>query len=577
MISAHALARTIAAALALCTPLLVSACGGSSSSAPRPLPPASSAPTSSPGTGATPPASLAGIAPAPGVPTVPPTNAPTLAPVTNPSPIAGSPPPSAAPGPSPGPSDIAAMLAGQPPSNAYFAAITASATASYVLPASTPKAVAGTITSFLSDGFVLAVIPPVTADGAAAAGIPYVGAVTAVGAAIVTAHVSSATLDLIPGGFARLRTGDAVLLAGSGDPAAFAVSFITVLPGHPSGSTQSAQRAARSIVRVAAADAVRHPRDSSNGNVENFNIQGTTSLGAVTFPPNPTTVPSMTAGCVTMYATPQASVGLGQTASYPMQLQDISDGSYLESANVPLPAVLVNGPSVSTPTYQIVYGLGFSVGFNVVLKGCDPTLPDFSQTYALSIMTIGQSQAAQTLNPLPGLGDHDNIGHVSCPFVPLSFGGGLMSVLANAGWSPSISFCADYVLVGGYINADASITNAMLTSANDLQGPNTWTWQSSNQTGNSNTMLIPQAAPDGSELDNFLKLQNVSYQGTLQQVSSLQFGLLGSITLLSTYGNPIDSIFNNAAGTAPKTGITDKDPIPLILKPHESNINVVGK
>ncbi len=244
-------ARTL---LALFTAAVATGCGGGGggSSLPAGAPP-SAAPTG----GATPPASLAAITPKPGIATAPPV---TWTPNPNETPeILPSTTPYPAPSPvySPLPSTDPVFSGSPAPSDfARLAAFIGNAEP-------TPPAiiVAGTIASFTAHGIVVTQQPVVAVDTSAgapawSAQTPLIGSF---GAPLAVA-ISSGTDVEIPGGLPQLRTGAAVLVAGTAD--AGAVDALVIGRWSPLASPAartripSAQRAGLRTSDVADAQAI---------------------------------------------------------------------------------------------------------------------------------------------------------------------------------------------------------------------------------------------------------------------------------------------------------------------------------
>ncbi len=343
--------------------------------------PGSGAPPTAAPTPAGPPASLARITPMPGLPTVPPTSAAFTAPPSS-APVAGTPRPSTAPVAAPTGSALTGLLGGHPPQQ-YYAALAAPA-APFPLPASAPKGVLGTIVAFTADGFTIAVESPLDASAAIANGAAYAAGATAVGANAVTVHVSGATADLVPGGFAALRVGDPVLVAGSGDPSSFTASIVA----GESAARVAAMRARSAFsatgVGMHRANDVRGatrsktaavPTPSAGGSPTDLLIAASGANVAATFPNPPVAFESAFLGCVSVSLEPVATAGIGAAASYPMQLADASsdDDPYVESKIQKLPVTLMNDYDAGGTRYTIEIALAASVR-GVVTQNCAASL-----------------------------------------------------------------------------------------------------------------------------------------------------------------------------------------------------------
>jgi hypothetical protein len=564
--------RTLRIALLAASIAGVAACGGGGSGGP-PVIRSTAQPTGAPA-----PASLAAITPAPG-------NSPAPSPgaTIDASPVAvpATPLPSMAPVPAPTGSELQNLVGGGTPSKAYLAALAAPIQPQFPLPDSASKSFSGTISSFVSDGFVVNVPPYLDTAKVEAAGAAYAATGNAIAESVVTAHVSGKTVNAVPGGYGALHTGDAVIVLGSGPAADFIADAVIARPGATAPPATSAEtiRTSAAAVRRGYAAARRYAQANVNS-VTPFTITSTNGNPGIFFPnpPDQVMLSNLFGTCVSFQNATTANGGNGETATYPMELDDISDPSTFQVGyDNALPVQLVNQSYQSMTTYFINYGVSLSFGLNMITSNC-ATLKD--ATYPLSFGTLGQGITLASTDTLPGYGNFTQLNHISCPFIPLTIEGPL-DYLLNQPTSPSVSVCLDGQLDGDYIYANASIKNAKVTLSPSIPGgcpilsDTVWCWQSSTANGMpTTTKIVPLADPKGAAQEVELALTSMTYNGNLTLLPTFAGSLLFGLPPAAGNSFPQLTVFqvpngNLAPPFTPKVGITVPATIYLDLMPSE--------
>ncbi len=523
------------------------------------------------------------------MPTLPPATS-TFVPIASPIPTTLPAPPNTSPVPAPTGADFDALTSGGTPSAAYFASLAGPAMSAYTtLSPSDEKGVSGNITSFLADGFVVAVETPLDPPTELANGALYAATATAVNATSVNVHVSGATVDQVPGGYAAMRVGDPVVAIGSGAAANFIADLVTgeSASAIPTSSWARRPGTARRSVQAAGATARRAPRDDEGGDVTKFVITAKDAFPGVTF--LPVGVPFATQGCVTISFQAIATAGFGESAFYPMTLADVSTSTgdpYVESQLQSLPVALQNDFTVKPGVhYRITSGLATSLSFLIT-----ETCGDFGEMkkgkpYRIQIGVVGQALLSTSTEQLPGVGANADFDTSVCPYIGF-FGKGQPTksvVLSNIANSLSVSFCENYTMTGAPLVAHASISNAQVVSApisTGLPGSD-WTWTSDLPLGDPGADVLPMAESNGEVQDNVLLLDSFQYSGIMNVVRELDVGFTGPLQFKFTdppFVTP--TVFQNYSFFPPytnKVGISSPAVVSLTLHPLVPNVTARGK
>jgi hypothetical protein len=527
--------------------------------------------------GAPAPASLAAITPAPGN-----NPAPLPGATIDASPVAASatPLPSMAPVPAPTGSELQNLINGGTPSKAYLAALAAPIQPQFPLPDSASKSFAGTISSFVSDGFVVNVPAYIDTAKAEAAGAAYAATGNAIAESVVTAHVNGKTVNAVPGGYGALHTGDAVIVLGSGPAADFIADAVIARPGATTPPATSNETIRASAATVERGHALARRFAANVNSSTPFTITSTNGNPGAFFPNPPilSQVSNLFGTCVSFQNATTGNGGNGETATYPMELDDISTPStFRVGYEADLPVQLVNQSYQPMTTYFINYGVAISVGLNMVTSNC-AYLKDAS--YPMSFATLGQGITLASTDTLPGYGNFTLLNHISCPFIPLTVDGP-QDYLLNLPTSPNVSVCLDGQLDGDYIYANASVTHAHVTDSPSIPGgcpilsDMVWCWQSSTANGMpTTTKIVPIPDQNGAAQEVELALTSMTYNGNLTLLPTYTGSLFFGLPPLAGNSFPVVTVFqvpngNFAPPFTPKTGITVPSTIYLDLQPSE--------
>jgi hypothetical protein len=569
-------------------PSTIAGCGGGSSVLSPINVRATPAPTAGPtGTSGLPPAALAQITPAPGLPTVPPTNLTAPAPTPLPS---GLQPSSV----TTGSVDVSYDDLSSPISSSLAQEL------ANALPTPDPHqaAVFGTIVDFRSDGIDITETPILTLSSSAqpdteeplpASGIQKVQSI----------RLTGNTIDGVPGGFGAMRTGDLVFVGCdlTQQPAPVA-AYATDLTKLAAGETYAQASAPAPQSRSERSDdsAAQPQNTPTSGSFSApFTLAGKTGkLPILTLQDIPLYSGIPLPGGLTANITGTVTFAKGELANFPLELTNLCGcvagqpntlgvGAFNPGAPV--------GPLTST-TYSINNYVSWELA--IVVSGPNGTEKFTTTQFLGPQQTTGQRIAigfgleSSTALGLPGPGSTVAL----TPIRTISFGVSLQDVFAAlSGTAPGLA--TELALKAGNVDLSLNIDaqykaeinggtlSGPFTISNASPGSGTVAFNIDNSLSPNSTTITPDVAPpNGPPPSDVFAFSNPVYGGTV--TGQLAYQVSGSFTAgtfsaQSNLGNLVPLPLAEQGPNSALTTLTmNPNPVTLTLQPTASEDIVCG-